>query len=65
LTLNSDLGKTSGMTIEHKCRFGYIQHPETGKYEKQEYNEKLKLIILHNHRQKLAEMDEMKFGRII
>jgi hypothetical protein len=36
----SDLGNTGILTVEHKSRFGYIQHPETGKYEKQEYNEK-------------------------
>lgn len=40
LQTNSDLGNTGIMTVEHKSRFGYIQHPETGKYEKQEFNEK-------------------------
>lgn len=40
LQTNSDLGKTNVMFIEHKTRFDYIQHPETGEFEKQEYNEK-------------------------
>ena len=34
-----DLGKTNVMFVEHKKRFDYIQHPKTGEYEKQEYNE--------------------------
>ena len=28
------------MTVEFKTRYDYIQHPKTGEYEKQEYNEK-------------------------
>ena len=43
LQTNFDLGKTSIMTVEHKTRFGYINNPETGKYEKQEYNEKTEI----------------------
>ena len=34
-----DLGKNNVMFVEHKKRFDYIQHPKTGEYEKQEYNE--------------------------
>ncbi|OIO12522.1 MAG: hypothetical protein COS42_06340 [Flavobacteriales bacterium CG03_land_8_20_14_0_80_35_15] len=40
LKTNTELGKSGVMTVEHKSRFEYIQHPETGEYEKQEYNEK-------------------------
>ena len=40
LQTKSDLGKTNVIFIEHKTRFDYIQHPETGEFEKQEYNEK-------------------------
>ena len=36
---NRDLGKTNYMVVEHKLRYDYIQHPETGEYEKQAYNE--------------------------
>ena len=32
-------GKTKFMIIEHKKRYGYIQHPATGEYKKQKYNE--------------------------
>lgn len=39
LQTNIDLGKNNILVVEHKKRFGYIQHPETGKLEKQEYNE--------------------------
>jgi hypothetical protein len=39
LKTNSENGKSGVMTIEHKTRFDYIQHPESGEYEKQEYNE--------------------------
>ncbi len=39
LQSNIDLGKTNVLIVEHKKRFGYIQHPETGQYEKQEFNE--------------------------
>ncbi len=39
LQSNIDLGKTNVLIIEHKKRYDYIQHPESGKYEKQEFNE--------------------------
>lgn len=39
LQSNIDLGKTNVLIVEHKRRYGYIQHPETGDFEKQEYNE--------------------------
>ena len=37
---NSDIGKTNVMVVEHKTRIEFIQHPKTGEYEKQEFNEK-------------------------
>lgn len=40
LQTNTDLGNTNVLIIEHKTRFDYIQNPKTGKFEKQEYNEK-------------------------
>ena len=30
---------TNTFVVEYKTRFDYIQHPQTGAYEKQEYNE--------------------------
>lgn len=35
----NDIGKNNTLTVEFKTRYGYIQHPETGEWEKQEYNE--------------------------
>lgn len=32
-------GNTKIITVEFKTRYEFIQHPETGKYEKQEFNE--------------------------
>lgn len=29
----------SSIIVEHKQRFGYIQHPKTGEFEKQEYQD--------------------------
>jgi hypothetical protein len=39
LQTHRDLGKTNVMVVEHKKRYGYIQHPQTHEYEKQEYDE--------------------------
>ena len=36
----NDIGKKNTLTVEFKTRYDYIQHPETGEFEKQEYNEK-------------------------
>lgn len=35
----SSIGKRNTMTVEFYTRFDYIKHPETGEFEKQEYNE--------------------------
>ena len=35
----NDIGKKNTLTVEFKTRYSYIQHPETGEREKQEYNE--------------------------
>ncbi len=37
------IGKSNTLIVEFKTRFDYIQHPETGEWEKQEYNEKTEL----------------------
>ena len=39
LQTSINLGKTNVMVVEHKKRYDYIQLPQTGEYEKQEYNE--------------------------
>lgn len=44
LQTNVEIGKTNILTIEHKKRYEYIQHPQTGKYEKQEYDEKTEVV---------------------
>ena len=31
------------MTFEFKTRYDYVRHPETGEFEKQEYNEKTEI----------------------
>jgi hypothetical protein len=46
LQTSSDLGKTNILYIEHKTRFDYIQHPKTGEYIKQDYNEKTEIEYL-------------------
>ena len=35
----STIGKKNTLVVEFKTRYGYVEHPETGKFEKQEYNE--------------------------
>lgn len=40
-----EIGKKNTMTVEFKTRYDYIQHPETGKFEKQEYNESTELTF--------------------
>lgn len=37
-TFHSTEGKNT-FVVEYKTRFDYIQHPHTGDFEKQEYNE--------------------------
>lgn len=34
----NDIGKKNTLTVEFKTRYDYIQHPETGEWEKQEYS---------------------------
>lgn len=35
----SGIGKSNTLTVEFKTRYDFIQHPQTGEWEKQEYNE--------------------------
>lgn len=35
----STMGKRNTLVVEFKTCYGYIEHPETGKFEKQEYKE--------------------------
>ena len=35
----NEIGKKNTLTVEFKTRQDYNQHPETGEWEKQEYNE--------------------------
>lgn len=35
----STVGKQNTLVVEFKTRYDFIQHPETGKFEKQEYRE--------------------------
>ncbi len=39
----SIFGNTNTMTFEFKTRYDYVRHPETGEFEKQEYNEKTEI----------------------
>lgn len=39
----SGIGKKNTMTVEFKTRYDFIQHPQTGEWEKQEYNETTEL----------------------
>lgn len=39
----SGIGKRNTLTVEFKTRYDYIQHPATGEFEKQEYNETTEL----------------------
>lgn len=39
----SGIGKRNTLTVEFKTRFDFIRNPETGGFEKQEYNEKTEL----------------------
>jgi hypothetical protein len=39
----SGIGKRNTMTVEFKTRYDFIQHPQTGKWEKQEFNEMTEL----------------------
>ena len=35
----TSLDNKNTLVVEFKTRYAFIQHPETGKFEKQEYNE--------------------------
>ena len=35
----SNIGKQNTLVVEFKTRYSYIEHPQTGKFEKQEYTE--------------------------
>ncbi|NJW51954.1 hypothetical protein [Salinimicrobium oceani] len=35
----STIGKQNTLVVEFKTRYGYIENPQTGKFEKQEYTE--------------------------
>ena len=37
--LTTHAGEANSLIVEHKQRFGYIQHPKTGEFEKQEYQD--------------------------
>ena len=39
LNIFNGIGKKNTMIVEFKTRYDFIQSPETGKWEKQEYNE--------------------------
>lgn len=39
----TSLGKKNTLVVEFKTRYDFIQHPETGKFEKQEYKEQTEM----------------------
>ncbi len=39
----SNIGKQNTLVVEFKTRYDFIQHPETGKFEKQEYQEQTQM----------------------
>lgn len=39
----SNIGKTNTLIVEFKKRYEYVQHPESGAFEKQEFNEQTEL----------------------
>lgn len=40
---DNDIANYHALTIECKTRYGFIQHPETGEWTKQEYNGKIEI----------------------
>ena len=57
--LNSftSLDKKNTLVVEFKTRYDFIQHPETGKFEKQEYNEQTE-VEFPDHETAVVYRDE-------
>lgn len=53
----TNIGKQNTLVVEFKKRYDYIEHPETGEFEKQEYNEQTELEF-PNYETAKAHADE-------
>ncbi|MDX1761362.1 MAG: hypothetical protein R3218_04335 [Christiangramia sp.] len=52
-----NVGKLNTLVVEFKTRYGFIQHPETGEFLKQEYNEQTE-IEFPDHETAVAHRNE-------
>lgn len=39
----TNIGKQNTLIVEFKKRYDYVEHPKTGEFEKQEYNEQTEM----------------------
>ena len=53
----TSLSKRNTLVVEFKTRYDFIQHPETGKFEKQVYNEHTE-VEFPNYETAVAHRDE-------